>query len=145
MTTSYEVKTRKNKKNKLLWLIIQHLVSCCYKLFSVKLLPTTAFTRFQNKLQELRKAGFYRENQLDYPGIHHFGILLPKWGDILSEGDPSNKNVSPWKSPKINEYRDWSPKIATDQLAVLRPLLAIFCQLHSKLLQNWSSDSPFRC
>ena len=39
-------------------------------------LPTTAFTRFQNGLQELRKAGFYRENQLDYPGIHHFAATM---------------------------------------------------------------------
>ena len=75
----------------LLWKVIQDLVT---SFFSVKLLPTTAFTRFQNKLQELRKAGFYRENQLDYPGIHHFGISLPQWGDILSEGEPSNTGKS---------------------------------------------------
>ena len=39
-----------------------------------------------------------------------------------------------------NTYRDWSPKFATDQLAFLRPFLAIFCQLHRYLSQNWGSD-----
>ena len=37
---------------------------------------TSSHDRFQNKLQELRKAGFYRENQLDYPGIHHFAATM---------------------------------------------------------------------
>ena len=81
----------KNKEKKKKYVTLKSYSRSRDKFFSVKLLPTTAFTRFQNKLQELRKAGFYRENQLDYPGIHHFGISLPQWGDIFSEGDPSNK------------------------------------------------------
>ena len=56
--------------------VIQHLVMLLQAFFRQIALPTTAFTRFQNGLQELRKAGFYRENQLDYPGIHHFAATM---------------------------------------------------------------------
>ena len=44
---------------------------------------------------------------------------------------------------KFDCSRDWSPKLEPDKWPVLRPFLAIFCQVLTYISQNWDSVSHF--